>query len=86
MEEKQIGAVEHFFDKISVAMIRLSDVVKIGDKIRIKNKVADLVQVVSSMQIDRVPAVEAKTGDLISVKVDQRVSKGDAVYKIIDVA
>lgn len=79
MEEKQIGAVDHFFDKISVAMIRLTDAVKVGDTIRIKAKGGEFSQVISSMQIDRVPAQEAKAGDLISVKVDQKVHKGDVV-------
>jgi len=82
MEEKQIGAVDHFFDKISVSMIRLTDVLKVGEKIRIKAKAGDFIQAVSSMQIDRVPAQEGKAGDLISLKVDQKVHKGDAVYKV----
>lgn len=81
MEEKQIGAVDHFFDKISVAMIRLTDAVKVGETIRIKAKAGEFSQAVSSMQIDRVPAQEAKAGDLISVKVDQKVHKGDVVCR-----
>ncbi|MDP2929097.1 MAG: hypothetical protein Q8O01_03405 [Candidatus Omnitrophota bacterium] len=81
MEEKQIGAVDHFFDKISVAMIKLSDALNAGEKIRIKSKAADFTQDVTSMQIDRVPVQAAKTGDLISLKVDQKVRTGDAVYK-----
>jgi len=82
MEEKQIGAVDHFFGNISVSMIKLTDVLKVGDRIRIKGSTSDFVQDVSSMQIDRVPAEEAKAGDLISIKVDQKVRKEDAVYKI----
>ncbi len=82
MDEKQVGVVDHFFDKISVGMIKLTDAVKVGDKIRIKSKAADFVQQISSMQIDRVPAQEAKSGDVISVKVDQKVRQGDAVYKV----
>lgn len=82
MEEKQIGAVDHFFDKISVGMIKLTDVVKVGDKLRIKGKAYDFVQQISSMQINRVPAQEAKAGDVISVKVDQKVRPGDEVYKV----
>jgi hypothetical protein len=82
MEEKQIGAVDHFFDKISVAMIRLTDALKVGETIRIKCKAAEFSQAVSSMQIDRVPAQEAKAGDLISLKVDQKVRKDDPVYKV----
>lgn len=82
MEEKQIGIVDHFFGNISVSMIKLSDVLKVGDKIRIKGSTSDLVQDVTSMQIDRVPAQEAKAGDLISIKVAQKVRKDDIVYKI----
>ncbi len=82
MAESQIGVVDHFFDKISVCMIKLSDTVKVGDKIRIKGKASELAQEIASMQIDRVPAQEAKSGDLISLKVDQKVRQGDAVYKV----
>ncbi|MDP8230017.1 MAG: translation elongation factor-like protein [Candidatus Gorgyraea atricola] len=82
MEEKQIGVVDHFFGNISVSMIKLTDVLKVGDKIRIKGTTTDLVQDVSSMQIDRVPAEEAKAGDLISIKVEQKARKDDAVYKV----
>lgn len=82
MEEKQIGMVDHFFSNISVGMIKLTDALKVGESIRIKGKAGDFVQQIFSMQIDRVPAQEAKAGDLISVKVDQKVRPGDAVYKV----
>lgn len=82
MEEKQIGTVDHFFGNISVSMIKLSDTLKVGDKIRIKGNTSDFTQDVTSMQIDRVPAEEAKPGDLISIKVEQKVRKDDAVYKV----
>jgi len=82
MEEKQIGTVDHFFDKIGVSMIKLTDALKVGDKIHIKGKAADFTHDISSMQIDRVPAQEAKAGDLISIKVDQKVRQGDTVYKV----
>lgn len=82
MDEKQIGTVDHFFSNISVGMIKLTDALKVGEKIHIKGKAADFSQDIASMQIDRVPAQEAKAGDLISVKVEQKVHKGDAVYKV----
>ena len=82
MDEKQIGAVDHFFGNISVGMIKLTDSLKVGDKIRIKGSTSDFTQDILSMQINRVPAQEAKAGDIISVKVDQKVRKDDAVYKV----
>ena len=83
MEENRIGTVDHFFANISVSMIKLSDGLKVGDRIRIKGNTSDFTQDISSMQIDRVPAQEAKAGDLISIKIDQKVRKDDAVYKIV---
>ena len=38
MEEQEIGVVDHFFGKISVGMIKLSGVLKVGDTIHIKGK------------------------------------------------
>ena len=82
MDEKRIGTVDHFFGNISVGMIKLTEVLKVGDKIHIKGNTSDFTQDILSMQIDRVPAQEAKAGDLISVKVDQKIRKDDAVYKV----
>lgn len=82
MEEKQVGTVDHFFGNISVGMIKLTDNLKVGDKIHVKGSTSDFTQDISSMQIDRVPAQEAKAGDIISVKVEQKVRKDDAVYKV----
>ena len=82
MAENQIGTVDHFFGNISVCMIKLTEALKVGDKIRIKGKGGDLLEDVSSMQINRVPAQEAKAGDLVSLKVGQKVRPGDAVYKV----
>ena len=82
MAEKQIGAVDHFFSNISVGMIKLTDGLKVGDKIHIKGSTSDFTQGISSMQIDRVPAEEGKAGDIISLKVEQKVRKDDAVYKV----
>ena len=82
MDEKQIGIIDHFFGNISVGMIKLTDALKVGDRIRIKGNTSDFTQDISGMQIDRVPAQEAKAGDLISIKVEQKVRKDDAVYKV----
>ena len=81
MDEKEIGTVDHFFSNISVGMIKLTDALKVGDKIHIKGKTADFTQDVSSMQIDRVAQAEAKAGDLVSIKVNEKVRQGDKVYK-----
>ena len=84
MEEKLIGKVTHFYGKPSVGMIELSDVLKVGDTIRIKGKNLDFTQKVTSMRIEFTDVNEAKAGDLIGTKVDQKVHKDDEVYKVIE--
>jgi hypothetical protein len=84
MAEQLIGTIEHFYGKPSVGMIRLSDILKKGDTIHIKGKGVDFIQQVSSMRIEFTDVAEAKSGDLVGVKVEQKVHKQDEVYKVTD--
>ena len=51
-EEKLIGHISHFYGKISVGIIELSDGLKVGDKIHILGLHADFEQTIDSMQED----------------------------------
>lgn len=82
MEEKQIGKVTHFYGRPSVGMIELSDTLKVGDTIHIKGSASDFTQQVSSMRIEFTNVDEAKAGNLVGIKVEQKVHKDDAVYKV----
>jgi len=82
MEEQLIGKIAHFYGKPSVGMIELSDTLKVGDRIHIKGKGVDFTQQVSSMRIEFTDVAEAKSGDLVGVKVEQKVHKLDEVYKV----
>jgi len=84
MEEKLIGKVTHFYGKPSVGMIELSDALKVGDTIRVKGKNLDFTQKITSMRIEFTDVNEAKAGDLIGTKVDQKVHKDDEVYKVTE--
>ena len=83
MVEEKIGIVEHFFTKIGVAAIRITDgELKIGDTIHIVGATTDFRQKVESMQINRQPVDVAKPGDEIGIKVIDRVREHDVVYKV----
>tara|TARA_Y100000031_G_C8008600_1_gene287026 strand:- start:286 stop:543 length:258 start_codon:yes stop_codon:yes gene_type:complete len=82
MEEQEIGVVDHFFDKISVGIIELSGVLKVGDTIHIKGKQADFSQSVESMRIEFDNVTEAKEGDKVGIKVNQPIRANDKVYKV----
>jgi putative protease len=80
--EVEIGTITHYYGNISVAIIQLSDTLKVGDNIHIKGHTSDFNQQVSSIQIEHKDVQEAKAGDLAGIKVDQKVHPHDKVYKI----
>ena len=81
-EKKEIGEVTHYFSKIGVAVIKLNDTLKIGDKISIEGATTNFEQTVESMQINKENIEEAKAGQEIRLKVNERAREGDKVYKI----
>jgi len=84
MEEKEIGKVNHFFGKISVGIIELSDALKVGDTIHIKGAHSDFTQTVDSMQVEHETVEEGKAGDMVGIKVADRVHEHDKVYKVLE--
>jgi len=84
MPEKEIGKVSDFFAKPVVAGIELTAPLKQGDRIHILGHTTDMEMTVESMQINNVNVQEAKAGDSVGIKVDDRVRRGDTVYKVTD--
>ena len=81
-DKKPIGVVSNYFEKVSVAAIKLSAALKTGDKIQIKGgEETDFVQKVGSMQIQHEKVAKAKKVDEIGLKVNHKVRKGYKVYK-----
>ncbi len=82
-EEKLIGKVTHYFDNIGVAVIKLDDTLKTGDRIRIVGGTeTDFEQTVESMESEHEKIETAQTGDVIGLKVNQKVREGYKVYKL----
>lgn len=81
-EKKLIGKVSHYFTKIGVGVIELTDSVSVGDKISIEGATTDIQQTIKSMQINHKDVKKAKKGDSIGLKVKDRVRPNDNVYKV----
>ena len=75
-----IGKVSHYFGKIGVAGLDLHGQLKVGDTIRVSGVTTDLVQRVSSMQIEHEAVDHAGRGDNVAIKLTERVRVGDDVY------
>lgn len=77
-----IGKITHYYSNLGVAIIELSDKLEVGDRIKIKGVTSNFEQDVDSIQIDRKPIEKAKKGDVIGLKVGEKVREGDEVFKI----
>jgi translation elongation factor EF-1alpha len=85
MPEQKVGEVMKFFSKASVAAIRLTDgELKVGDRIKIKGHTTDFEDQVQSMQIENKPVEKAGPGEMIGIKVKDRVREKDLVFRITD--
>jgi len=82
-EGKLIGKVTHYFSNISVAVLDLTDTLKVGDNIRIVGgEHTDFTQQVDSMEVEHQKVQQAKKGDSVGMKVAQKVHEGYKVYKL----
>ena len=80
MDEKLIGKITHYYNGLGVGIIELSDKLKKGDTVHIKGKSTDFEQMVDSMQIEHDQIDQAKKGDVVGIKVKEKVKEGDEVY------
>lgn len=78
---QEIGQITHYYSKIGVGIVELKSSLKIGDKIKIKGHMTEIEETVDSMQIDHNEVEEAKSGDVVGLKVSDKVREGDKVYK-----
>jgi putative protease len=85
MPEEQVAVIVKFFAKPSVAALEVtSGIIKKGDLLRYKGHTTDFTEEVLSMEVDNQPVDEAKPGDLVGVKVKERVRENDKVYKVVE--
>jgi len=82
MERQAIGQVTHYYSKIGVAILQLDNPLAVGDVLAIVGSTTDLEQEVKSMQVEHQSIDQAKAGDLVGLKVKDKVREGDAVYKL----
>ncbi len=82
-EEKEIGRITHYYGHIGVGIIELTDKLRVGDTIHIKGNSSDFKQGVDSIQIEHNNVSEAQAGDIVGIKVNDKVHPNDRVYKIL---
>ncbi|MFY9411493.1 MAG: hypothetical protein WAQ11_01245 [Dethiobacteria bacterium] len=81
MSREEIGRVKHYYSKISVAIIELSAPLSVGENITIVGPKTEFAQEVSSMQVEHQNITSAQSGDLVGLKVMEKVREGDRVFR-----
>ncbi|HSR14029.1 MAG TPA: translation elongation factor-like protein [Thermodesulfobacteriota bacterium] len=83
MPEEKVGEVMKFFSKASVAAIKVTDgELKVGDRIKFKGHTTDFEDQIQSMQVENKGVEKAGPGEMIGIKVKDRVREKDLVYKV----
>ena len=77
---KKIGKVTHYYGNIGVAIIELSGKLSVGDRVKFSHGEHEFEQVIESMQIEHKEIDSAKKGDVVGVKIGEKVSEGAEVY------
>ena len=84
VEEKLIGKVFSFFDKIGVVAVEITnDNLVVGDRLHFKGESSDFEQEVESMQIDGKDVQEVVAGKSVGIKITSNAESGDLVYKVL---
>jgi len=85
MLKEKVGVVKKFFSKVGVAAIEVtSGNIELGDTLLFKGHTTDFKETVNSMELDNKPIEKAEPGQLIGIKVKERVREKDIVYKVTD--
>ena len=79
---REVGKITHYFGNIGVAVVELTDTLKLGDKIRVKGATTDFEQEVESMQIEHKDVEKAEKGQAVGLKVKEKVRDNDKVYVV----
>ena len=82
MSEEEVGRVQSFFRKPSVAALVLTGDLSIGDSIRIQGATTDIEMTVESMQINLESVESAGAGDDGGIKGPERVRPNDRVTRV----
>ena len=82
--EVEIGRVTHYYNHLNVAVLRLTDGLKLGDMIHVLGYVTDLTERVASMQVNHHTVLWVKPGDDVAIKVNEPVREHDIVYRVVE--
>ena len=82
--EVEIGKVTHYLNHINVAILRLTEGLRVGDQIHILGDATDFVQKVTSMEVNHHTAASVHPGHDVALKVMEPVHEHDVIYLVAE--
>lgn len=76
----RVGKVIHYFNKIRVAIVRLTAPMKVGMRVEFRRNNEVFEQEIVSIQIDHEPVKQARKGQVVGIKVRKKTSEGTLVF------
>ena len=80
--DSEAGKITHYYSNIGVAIVEVADTISAGDKIHIQGATSDFEQDVGSLQIEHESVEVAEAGQVIGLKVNEKVRDGDKVFVV----
>jgi len=85
MPEMKVGYVKEYFAKVGVAAIEITEGhLAVGDTIHIKGHTTEMTQRVDSIQLEHQSLERAEPGQVIGIKVRERVRPHDQVFRVTE--
>lgn len=82
--EERLGSIIKFFDKTSIAAIKLDfGDLAVGDTIRVKGNATDFTQKVEVLEFDHQPVEKALRGHFAGIKLTQPAKPFDLLFKVL---
>lgn len=82
MGEHTIGRVTHYFGRLGVAAVSLTETLRVGERVHVVGHTTDETMTVDHMQIDHQDVQVASAGDDVAVHVAARVREHDVVRRV----
>ncbi len=83
MTEQRIGIVIHYWGKVGVAGVKVTDgELRVGDTIHVKGHTSDFTQQVESMQVEGQSVDVVRAGDDVGIKTLEHAREHDEVFKV----
>lgn len=80
--EVEVGKVIHYYDKINLAVLKLSCGLRLGDTLHIRGRSTDLVERLISMEVEHQRVLRAEAGSDALIDVVLPVDEDDLVLRV----